>query len=214
MPIVLTEKIVQGSLAAGLELLKSDLNKFLPDIFDQNVMGEKYLQTVNTFLSGNKIKIVQGYPMEDTSETGWYVISGNNGTDDTYIGDYVKTEIDSVDDPETPAHEFLSVQSKNNVRVITAGANADVVVFMDAIVRYILFAAMEDMGEMGLHNISFTTTELDPLYQFLPQNRLYKTTTITCNVFDTWVERAPLIARIQAYMSFHDTELYTHIVEV
>lgn len=196
------EKLTYSILDAGLKTILADLDTYLPDIFDLDVLGQDYLDTVKKYLEEHTIKITQGYPMEDERVPGWFVIPSGTSPHQQAVEDYV--EQDDIEDTDEEITENFGVFNTHNIKVISASINLEVTLFLDVVARYILYQSKASFrnGEplfdsYGFQEVTITTTDMDPVYQFLPQHHAKRTITVSGKTMDTWSVVLPLVQHIE-----------------
>jgi hypothetical protein len=207
MSILMPEKIVLATLAAGLTAIKADYS-ILDDIFDTDTLGAGYISKVQAYLEATPIKMAQGYGIDEAKLPGWYVIPASLSVDESVIGDFIETEenedadIDG-DDAEGKIHRY-------NLRVVSASLNGDVTLFLEVIARHIL-SSTPDWTTYGLHEVDITATDYDPIYQFLPQNLYYRSTVATFRGLSTWSRNYVIIKDVDLFIKFNPTEMFIEV---
>ena len=192
MPILMPEKSIMAALAAGLNTIKSDQN-IINDIFDQDVLGNAYLDKAKAYLLANQLHIGQGYSIDETKVPGWYVVPASLTPDEQFVGALaVNEEDDEADEIEGEFHRY-------NARVISASTNGDVTMLLEAVARYILIQAQGWAEQNGLMELTVSATDFDPIYQYLPQTLFYRSTVLGFRGMSTWK---------QTYMIIKDAELF------
>ena len=209
MAIFIPEKIIQASLVQGLTTVKADLDLYLSDIFDSDLMGQEYVDTVKEYLTGNKVKISQGYPLNDLRIPGWFVVPASIQPSEEFIGNYATDE--DIEAGDTDAEEINAKLNSFSIRVLTASSNGDVSLFLDAVARYILLLAKEELSEYNLNEMELSTLDWDPIYQYLPDTLYYRSTIVNCRAMDTWIKRVPLIKSAHLYVTFNLNETFQEV---
>lgn len=209
MAIFLPEKLIQYTLASGLTAIKAAPSTYIPDIFDDDLVGEAYLTTVTTFLANNTIKISQGYPLDDTRLPGWFVIPSQIQQNEQFIGDFIAD--DAIETGDETVIENLGQINNYVVKVIVADTNADVVLFLDAIARYILSSTADDFADYNFHEVNISATDFDPVYQYLPQEFAKRTITVSGKGIDTWSVSQRLITDVRIFAKYRDDYEYIEI---
>lgn len=209
MGILLPEKIIVGLLAEGLAAIKADLDAFIPDIFEVELYGAEYQQMIADFLAAKPMRIYQAYPTEETHIPGWFVVPSSADPREHFIGEYasaddlaVTTQVEG-EDPETNYFEVESngVLMAHSVRILTASANVDSTLFLEAIARYIILSNAQALQhDYGFGELQVMARDLDPIYQYLPERLAYKTTMLSLVALDTWTKRFPAITDINVVM--------------
>lgn len=209
MGIFLPEKILTGTLAAGMTTIKGDLNTYLSDIFDADELGADFVQTAVDYLTANSIKIMQGYPLTDKHVPGWFVVPASSQETEDLIGGYGIDEEGA--DPDTEGVEIKATFNQYQVKIISASKNGDVTLMLDAIARYIMLLNRESLSDYNMNSLTLQATDFDPVYQFLPEELFKRTTIVSFQGVDTWVERFPLIQDAQLFVRFNPNEEYIEI---
>ena len=180
MAIYMPEKVLLATLAGGLQGIQADYS-ILNDIFDPNVVDLNFVSTVQTYLQNNKVKIAYGYPPEELQGVGWYLLPSNSSNTELFVGNMVN------EDAETGLiTEYKGEYSMHSTRILTSSPNMDVTLFMDAIARYIILSSIEALDPVGLQELTIQGMDIDPLFQYLPQNLYYKAQVINAKALDTW----------------------------
>lgn len=209
MSMFIPDKIILATLAAGLTAIKvaADIDDYLADIFDSTVVGADYIANVKTFLNANKIYIKQGYAIDDEKHPAWYVCPTAISSQEHFIGDIVDSGVDTgTGGVIENAYEVQTHVNTASIRIITASTNADVSLFLDTIARYIVLMNEQALSTLGLFEISCSTSDLDPIYQYLPEGFSYRTTSINCRGMDQYSLEMDVIDHIHLYMTFSDNE--------
>ena len=170
MAILIPEKLFIAALSSGLTSIKADLT-IVDDIFDADILGASYVSKVKTYLTDTKIRIAQGYGIDENKLPGWYVVPASISVDESLIGDFVESEIYDPDDVD--ADDAEGKINRYSSRIISASMNGDVSIFLEAVARYILLSSTEWRKTYGLYEMDVTATDFDPIYQYLPQNLFY-----------------------------------------
>ena len=207
MSILMPEKIVLGILAAGLTGIKADYS-ILDDIFDSEVLGENFVPKVQAYLEATTIRLAQGYNIDETKLSGWYVVPASISVDESLIGDFIETETTTDEDAEGDDAE--GKVHRYNLRVISASLNGDVTLFLEAIARYILSSAI-DWSTYGLHELDVTATDFDPIYQFLPQNVYYRSTVAAFRGLSTWSRNYVIIKDLDLFIKSNINETFIEV---
>lgn len=196
MGMILGERMIQAALTAGLSSVKDDLDVMIPAIFETSIYGGEYISTVKEFLAGNKIRISQGYPLDDKRAPGWFVTPSSVQPKEQFLGDYID------DDSDAFGTEMMGVMNSNSIRVLTASTNMDVTLFLDAIARYILLSAGEDLSDQySITEYTITATDIDPVLQYLPNNFFYRSIIASFTTMDSWQKVFPIVNVIETYMT-------------
>lgn len=221
MAIFVPEKLIAAAIGSGMTTIKADLDQYVPDIFAADELGDGFVSTVKTYLAAHSVKVSQGYPLTDLHTPGWFVVPASSQTAETFIGEYgaddspEELEVEGAEEGETEMETFGPERSvrinRYSVRVISASENADVTLMLSAVCRYILLSAIESLTESNFHEVDLSTMDLDPIYQFLPQNLNYQTTMLNFKGFDCWVKRYNLIQDVKLFGKFNDNESYIEI---
>lgn len=209
MAISVPEKLITAAIASGMTTIKGNLDQYVPDIFDADELGSEFINTVKTYLSSHIVKVSQGYPLTDLHTPGWFVLPASSQTVETFVGEYGAD--DSPEEDETVGPERSTRINQYSVRVLSASENADVTLLLSAVCRYILLSAAESLTENNFHEVELSTMDLDPIYQFLPQNLNYQTTMLSFKGFDSWVKRYTLIQDVRLFGKFNENESYIEI---
>ncbi len=210
MGILLPEKIIMAVLASGLETIKGDTDEYIPKVFDEDTMGSDFITKAAQYLTGNKVKIAQGYNVDDARLPGWYVVPASVAPAEDFIGDYI-TE-DEYTGEETEGSIYEGIHNNFQARVVSASANGDATMILEALARYILLSARETMGDKyGLHELNVTATDMDPIYQFMPQNLYYRSTVLSFRGLNTWEKEFTIIKTVEIFGKFNADEDFVEI---
>jgi hypothetical protein len=208
MSILLPEKIIIAILASGLSTVKAE--NLIPKIFDANVLGAPFIAMATEYISSNPIKIRQGYGVDDTQLPGWYVVPANITPSDDFVGDYVAEEETVQGDLDGDVYE--ANYNSFSLRVISATNNADATMIVEAIARYILLSGREILGEnYGLHEASITATDLDPIYQYLPEHLYYRSTVLNFRGMNYWERNYIIIRDAELFIKFNPNEDFIEV---
>jgi len=188
VPICMPEKIILATLQSGLAGIIANLS-ILTDVFDTDVVDANYIPMVTQYIQNNPVKISYGYPSEELQAVGWYLLPSNNSAADTFIGNLVDSEVDTVNDQ---FDEYNGIWVNHSTRILTSSPNMDVTLFMDAIGRYIILSAKEALSSLGIEELVIQGMDIDPLFQYLPQNLYHKVQVVGCKALDTWMTAVPL----------------------
>jgi len=209
MSILLPEKIVIATLAAGLETVKANTSYF-SKIFDEEVMGSDFVMKATDYLSGNKVRISQGYGIDDTRLPGWYVVPANVSPSEDFIGDYIAEEDTTDEDSDGDVYE--GNLNAYTLRVISATPNGDATMILEAVARYILLSAREVLGQTyGLNEVAVTATDLDPVYQYLPEHLFYRSTVMNFQGMNSWATNYSIIKDTELFIKFSPNETYIEV---
>ena len=199
-----------AALASGLTTIKSDPARYMVKVFDEDTMGTDFITTATEYLTGNKVKIGQGYGVDEARLPGWYVVPASVAPAEDFIGDYISEEDYSSDDTDGAIYE--GIHNNFQARVISASANGDATMILEAIARYILLSARETLGDdYGLHELSVTATDMDPIYQYMPQNLYYRSTILSFRGLNSWEKEFTLIKSVEIYGKFNTNEAFIEI---
>jgi hypothetical protein len=217
MGVFLGEKLIQAALTSGLATIKGDLDTYLPIIFPVvgstdnyanifeklglTLSGEEtnteFAKTIKSFLTSKRIDVKQGFPLTQSKYPGFYVSPASIEPFDKWIGSYVFDEVDGDN-----INEYSGILNSQNIRVLSTSDNGDVTLFLDMLVRYILLSAMEGLAtSYSLSDFSVSTNNFDPIVQYLPEQHFYKTTMVSFNVIDSWVQNFPVVQDVESYLT-------------
>ena len=217
MGMFLGEKIIQAALNSGLQTITNDLETYLPSIFpvvdsDDNyadiferlclTISEEgtitaFAETVKDFLTSKRIKVKQGFPLTPSKFPSIHVSPASIDLFEKWIGSYVFDETKGQD-----VVEHRGIINGQNIRVLSASDNGDVTLFLDVIARYILYSGLDSLSEdYGLSNYQVSTNNFDPIVQYLPENYYYRTTMVSFNVIDSWVQTFPVVQDVESYLT-------------
>lgn len=208
MPILMPEKIITAVLAAGLTTVKSD--ELIPSIFDVEVLGPDFIGMATEYINENPVRIAQGYGIDEARLPGWYVVPANVTPSEDFVGDYAAEQETEPEDPDGDIYEANF--NTFSIRVISATNNADATMIMEAIARYILLSGREVLGDTyGLHEVSVTATDLDPIFQYLPQHLFYRSTVLNFRGMNSWEKNYPIIRDTEMFIKFNPNEDFIEV---
>ena len=208
MGIFLPEKILTATLASGLATIKGDLSGYIPDIFDADDLGNDFIQGAIDYLEQTRIMISQGYPMSDQKLPGWFVVPSTSQETEDFIGGY---GIDEAVPGGEDGDEINVILNNYSVRIITASLNGDVTLMLNAVCRYILLSAREELSNLNMNALTIQATDYDPVYQFLPQEFQMRSTLVSFQGTDTWLKRFPLIKDAKLYIRYNPNEDFIEV---
>ncbi len=197
MPILLPEKIIFSTITAGYNLIKGNLVNYLSDIFDPDLVPADYVTKAQNFFTQTKILLSYGYPLEDSANPGWYVILMGGQHSEDYIDNF---EASSADASGGNLVETYGIQLAFTVKLISSSTNMDGCIMMDALARYVLNQAKEQLSGVGIEEVSLSFNEMDPVLQFFPNTAYHRAITITGKGYDQWTLQLPLVTAINATM--------------
>ncbi len=210
MSILMPEKIICAILASGLTTIKAAPAIYLPNVFDTDVFGQSVITKWTTFLTANSIKIAQGFGIDENHLPGWYVISANVAPNEEFIGELV-----SDDDPTelaTTGEVYEGSYSSYSMRVISASNNGDVSMAIEAIARYILFSSRQTLDDTyGFSEMGISATDLDPIYQYLPESLFYRSTVLNFRGLNSWSTSFPIIKSTELFAKFNPNEEFLEV---
>lgn len=206
MPILMPEKIVIASLVSGLATVKTDLATYLADVFDTVQVGADYVTKISGFLAATKVGVYQGYPRDDVKTPALYVCPPQIQAAEHLIGELADIDEDTVEEDEVEYEvENEGVVNRASLRVIVATPNADVTMGLEAITRWILYASAGAWADTyGIAQAEISATDLDPVFQWLPQNMAYKTVMVSFGFLDSWTHKFQAIADIERFGNFFE----------
>lgn len=208
MAILLPEKVIMAALASGLTTIKSDPAAYMAKVFDEDAMGADFIATAVEYLTDNKVKIGQGYGVDEARMPGWYVIPASVAPAEDFIGDYISDE----DTEEADGAIYEGIHNNFQARIVSASANGDATMILEAIARYILLSSRETLGDdYGLHELSVTATDMDPIYQYMPQNLYYRSTVLSFRGLNSWEKDFTIIKAVEIYGKFNNNETFIEI---
>ncbi|MBI9086795.1 MAG: hypothetical protein JEZ11_24575 [Desulfobacterales bacterium] len=209
MSILLPEKIFQSILTSGLASIKATPT-ILDDIFDEDVLGETFITQAKAYIAAKTIRVAQGYTIDDNRLPSWHVVPPSISPGEEFIGEYANEQDFATGESVGDMYEG-SLQTYN-LRIISASDNADVTMLIEAIARYLLFANRNTVEETyGLIEISISATDLDPVYQHLPQNLFYRSSIVSFKALNTWSKEFPIITDATIFAKFNTNEIYFEI---
>jgi hypothetical protein len=199
MGILLGEKLIQAAIAAGLETVKAQSAVIVPFIFDADIYGAAYLNSIKTYLAANKIRVSQGFPLDQAQFPGLFISPASIQAREVIVGEMALDD----DTEEDTTDEWRTVFNANTIRVLTASDNMDVTIFLDAIGRYILHSGHELLAaNYGIAEFTLGVNDIDPIIQYLPQSYFYRTTIVSFVSQDSWPVTYPVIKTVESYLSF------------
>lgn len=198
MAIYMPERVLFAAFMAAYTKIKTDLSSYIEDIFDADVVGTDFINRAKSFLFTQKISLSYGYPADDEKTPCWHLVLMGSSDVGSYVENLLETEIDVTNGKFLEAH---GVQKQFTVKLISSSESFDAVVFMDAIVRYILIQIKEDLSSLGMEEVTYSISEVDPIFQYLPEKMFHRAATIGGKCFDAWTKTESLLQNIKVAMA-------------
>jgi nitrate reductase alpha subunit len=195
MSICMPERMLFSSFVASYQTIKASLEDYISDIFDVDIVGQTFIDRATEFLSNNKLTLAYGYPQDDENfPASWHLVLLGSGASGEFVENLMGTEPDPDNDLFV---ETYAMQKQFQIKLISSSPSAEAVLIMDCVARYILAQIKSDLSSIGLEEVTFSTSELDPILQYLPNSLYHRATTISGKCFDTWTMKIPLLDQIK-----------------
>jgi len=198
MAIYMPERVLFAAFIAAYTRIKADLSSYIEDIFDADVVGTDFINRAKSFLSAQKISLSYGYPADDEKTPSWHLVLMGSSDVGGSVENLLETEIDETNGKFLEAH---GVQKQFTLKLISSSESFDAVIFMDSITRYILIQIKEDLSSLGMEEVTYSISEVDPIFQYLPDKMFHRAVTIGGKCFDAWTKTESLLQDIEVAMT-------------
>lgn len=175
--IPLVDDYLQNMIVEKLRFLKSH-----PEIIDIifHTSKRETLSKLREFIEGRKVKVVIGYPKEQSSLPCYVITLAPENEQPVGLGDdsefYDEYDFGAEEDEEGIAEEaskalsdFLATTYMNsNYRIECWSDNGDLTAYMYVILKWCLWSARQEMLQLGWVNITLNGTDLEPVPDYMP----------------------------------------------
>lgn len=178
--IPLVDDYLQLFIAEKLKWLKEH-----PIIIDHIFLTGRRdtVEKLKDFLINRKVKVIIGYPREQTSLPAYVITLAPEqeqpiglGDDSEYysgydlgLGDESDSEENPVEDAERKLSEFIAGTYMNsNYRIECWSDNGDLTSYMYIILKWCLWSSKQQMLNLGWVNIKLSGTDLEPVPDYFP----------------------------------------------
>ena len=171
IPIV--DDYLQAMIISKLRYLKDNL--VLMDYIFQTSRPET-VQRLKDFLSTQKLKVMIGFPREQTSLPAYVITLAPEQEQPSGLGDNFDTygeDEDIEDDVETVTRKYLdrflsSTFMDSTYRIECWSDNGDLTAYMHSILKWCLWTSRGEMLKAGWTNITVSGSDLEPVPDYMP----------------------------------------------
>jgi len=203
MGFIFTDLVVETVLREGLENFKNPLNidARLAVLYDQlkesflnTEYGQAELDRFKTFLTDNKIDIVQSYRLIQ-ERIPCISINSSNAAENTgraFIGDYTG-DVDEVVGGvivDRKEQNTIPIQDKIEISIHTADPAGNVALrWLHALVLFLLFSQKKLLEDRGIDLSTFSSTPFSRVVEYLPENVYSRFITFDSLNYIQWTEK-------------------------
>ncbi len=209
MPLFQLEKLLYSLLVPGLAEIMSDLDSYLSDIFDVDLLGQAYLDAFGAYLTAHPVNVSQGYLQDPNQIPAWIILPATVESPEGVIGGYVNDH--ACDLENYTVVENYGRFCRHTGSVVTVADSADTVLCLEAVCRYILGGAGGGFADHNFHEVEITARDVDPASVNLSGALYTRSTIVGGKGMDTWSRKLPLVREVRTFGKFSDSEDHEEI---